>query len=167
MPWQTLDSKNIVAPADELNTDVFTPKIFMQVLGIANPDGASAVNARHRVGNTTVDTGSNYNNRTSFDGGTDSVSGAIGYIETNVTGLDNSNELGLQLSYLVNISGEEKLIINFSVANFALGAGSPPRRLETVCKWVNTSQIDIAQLYNSGGAGDLGSNSSISVLGTD
>ena len=70
--------------------------------------------------------------------------------------------------YLINISAEEKLIISQGCGRNTAGAGTPPRRNQTVGKYVNTSsQVDLIQSYDFGGAGSYLADSNLSALGTD
>ena len=125
---------------------------------------SGTVNSGLRVGNSTIDTGNNYAWRHSFAGGTDTTgTSTASYVNLNAPDGDE-----LQVMYFINIAAEEKLVIAFGCGENTSGAGTAPRRHETVGKWTNTSnQIDIIESYDSGGAGSYLTDSNLSALGTD
>ena len=68
---------------------------------------------------------------------------------------------------MINIAGEEKLHIHWSVENTVLGAASVPNREEVVGKYAQAS-TQIAELdTNNIGSGDLLIDSNISAIGAD
>jgi len=147
--------------ADTMTISDQTSTTFNTVMMSANATTHVALNIR--LGNSTIDTGSNYAGRISSNGGADSTATSRSSIET------SSNTLGqFQVSYIVNISAEEKLVIGVGkLDEGTLGAGTAPNRVEYVGKWVNTSnQFDNVQSYNDE-VGDYTANSNISALGTD
>lgn len=116
-----------------------------------------------RVGNGSIDTGSNYANRSSENGGADGTA-------TSQTYHKNSGSVASDMfviNYAVNIATEEKLFISFNNVEFTAGAGNIPQRMESVGKWANTSnQFDNIQNYNDQ-AGDYTTGSNLSAIGTN
>ena len=116
-----------------------------------------------RVGNSTVDTGTNYAERYSFQG-------------TGETAVPNYNWITMQagggvdgfgVTYWANYSTKEKLHIGHYVDKNATGAANAPKRSETVGKWTNTSNpIDRFHL-NTQDANTFSSGSEVVVLGWD
>jgi len=112
----------------------------------------------------TIDTGSNYSRRQSYDGGSDgtAVSGSTLEMATANAGVGD-----FIVGYIANLSNKEKLFQMHWMYNSATGAGTAPTRGEHVGKWANTSNvIDTLELYNSQ-AGNYLSGSEVVVLGWD
>ncbi len=164
MAWQKLTTKTLGSTADVIVPDVvFTSKTFNQMLehGIAS---GNIDTVQTRLGNTTIDSGTNYGFRKSNDGGADSTNTSTTGFITNGT---NRAQDEFVVSYLVNIATEEKLAIGFTVMTNTAGAGTAPERKEWVGKWVDTSnQFDLASVNNAG-TGDYAADSNLSILGTD
>ena len=116
----------------------------------------------HRLGNSSIDTGNNYHNRQSSNGGTDASSQAT-YVR-----LDNGWQSGdrkFAVEYIANKSDKEKLILNHMVRSVTTGAGQAPQRSEVASKWANTSNVlDKFQMMNGGTYAD---GSEVVVLGWD
>ena len=152
----------LTGSADVLTISDLTGTTFMQeMLHIITTGGA--VSQRLTFNS---DTGSNYAQRKSSDGGSDAT-GASG---VNIDGFNDdlvTDSGGFTIVYIINIAGEEKLAITFAVSGEAAGAGTAPTRDEGVFKWVNTS-AQITQIdHNNNKAGSHDINSNVSALGTD
>ena len=146
------------------NSSTFTPSKTMTILNFT--EATTALNDYLTVGNTTIDTGSNYAWRSSQNGTADStgISRSEGLINQSAT--SDAGEVGFRVIYAINISSEEKLFIHHIVDQLASGAGTAPNRREATNKWANTSnQIDIVGSYTA--SGTYNANSNITVLGTD
>ena len=123
-----------------------------------------------RFGNTTVDTGSNYATRYSQDGAGDTLSANSDVI---IHGYFGNTMPKFMVNYILNISGEEKLVIAHAVDQKVSGAGTAPSRNETVGKWANTSNpMGIWQSRSSASGAPSGYSSyaigsNVSVLGSD
>tara|TARA_R110002110_G_C13340956_1_gene707678 strand:+ start:752 stop:1246 length:495 start_codon:yes stop_codon:yes gene_type:complete len=164
MPWELLGSNSTVSSnALELS---FTAKSFIQIEGSYKQGAGTSGAMRLRLGNTTLDTGSNYSERTSEDGGAEVTTTSQNEFKYSVTdGSGAVNYLGYFNIYIINDATEEKLIISQVVTNVSAGASQAPRRLETVGKWDNTSnQIDIISLYRTA---DTLTSGNLTVFGTD
>ena len=93
-------------------------------------------NIQHRIrlGNGTIDTGSNYAYRTSQNGASDITASSQSLISANASLADI-----FAIHYITNISSEEKLLIGWTSEQQTAGAGTAPSRMEIVGKWTNTS----------------------------
>jgi len=143
------------------NTGVFTPKKYIWVQAYIKRVGASA-SSRLTVGNTTIDTGSNYADRYLINGSTGSTATSQSYITS------HSGGAGIEFYniFVINNASNEKLFICHVVEQSTAGAGTAPRRIEVVGKWANTSnQFDILQL--GVGGTDTISAGQIKVWGSD
>ena len=149
----------LTGTADTLTISDLTAKTFNVFLCHTLPSGT--VNNAFRIGNGTVDSGSNYAFRYNDLGAGD-------YAATSQTEMviaqDASSDTRFIVFYMVNIAAQEKLGINFSVNSNTAGAGNAPFRTERVWKWANTSvQFNIAQTYNTN-AGDFNTGSNLSAI---
>tara|TARA_R110000765_G_scaffold74623_2_gene146263 strand:- start:1110 stop:1682 length:573 start_codon:yes stop_codon:yes gene_type:complete len=110
------------------------------------------------------DTGSNYAYRYNDNGGTDGTGGTTDKV---LLGAGGTSTQGFSISYISNISGEEKLVTTpQGVAQGTAGAANAPTRRESVSKWTGTAVIDSITAYN-GNSGDYDINSNLSVLGSE
>ena len=74
----------------------------------------------------------------------------------------------LSIGYCCNISGEEKLVIEFLMHQNATGAANAPARCELVGKYVPSPDADITEVRIANDqAGDYLTSSNLSALGTD
>jgi hypothetical protein len=152
--WEELADVTLSSAGDSLSSGTFTAKKYLWIQGYVKASGA--IQGKIRVGNGTIDTGSNYADRNSVDGGSDgtNTSGtAIGVGGGGSTGGEFFN------CFVINNASNEKLFIIESVKQNTAGAGTAPRRKEVVGKWSNTSnQINIVEyLQSESGSFDTGS----------
>ena len=123
---------------DSITSPVFPAKKHLKIM--LEIDASS--DGKWRFGYNTIDTGNNYAQADTANGG------------TRVGGVNRSN---IECSYgstpqviqieIGNIANREKLGIG-QVGSSATGAGNAPNRKESNFKWVNTSsQINIVQSY--------------------
>jgi hypothetical protein len=161
MAWAKLGTETNTGTSDPIILTLTTANTFNVILQHHFISGS--VNSGLRAGSTTIDTGSNYASRESFNGGADSTRVSQSGIFFNLADPDE-----FDITYMINISGEEKLLINFGVGNNASGSANAPARNEVVGKWTNTSnQFDIIETNDLGGAGSYLVDSNISALGSD
>jgi hypothetical protein len=157
MAWGKLGSTTASGTTDEVSSGTITAnKIINNIYHVVK---SGTANTRFRFNN---DTGSNYASRSFV-----LVTEATQINQTSIfTHADTSgNAFGVH--YIVNISGEEKLMIKHEVSENSSGAGNAPGRHEGVAKWVNTSeQITEVDLINTD-SGDFLTDSNLTVLGTD
>jgi len=158
--WEELASVNGTG-ATSFNSGTFTAKKYLWVQ-IYVDRSADASNGEITVGNTTLDTGSNYSRRRSADGGTDDTLTSQTKISLRTAGLKEFYNI-----FIINNSANEKLLIIHQNAGGTAGAGNTPYRGEFVAKWANTSnQINIIG-FGSGGSNTLSSTSIMKVWGSN
>ncbi len=118
-----------------------------------------------RLGNSTLDSGSNYAERWSTNGGSEVTQSNTYHVQwVDVSGKAKPI---FGVNYISNLSGKEKLGISHIMNPNSAGAGNAPDRQESVFKWTNTSNpLDILG-YNNKGSGDFDTNSEVVVLGYD
>ena len=160
--WEELASVELTSAGDSISSGTFTAKKYLWIQGYVKASGA--IQGKIRVGNVTIDTGSNYADRNSVDGGSDgtNTSGtAIGVGGGGSTGGEFFN------CFIINNASNEKLFIIHSVKQNTSGAGTAPRRKKVVGKWSNTSnQINIVE-YLQSEAGSFDTGSFIKVWGSN
>ena len=151
--WEQLASSDW-SSGSSFDSGTFTAKKYLWVQGYVD---SATINYHPliTVGNTTLDTGSNYAFRRSYDGNTDATATSQSSWEIEMSGTASPKFFNL---FIVNNASNEKLGIMHAVA--------APSRRETVCKWANTSnQINIIGLKTT--TGDFASGSFIKVWGSD
>ena len=157
MAWGKLGSTTASATTDEVSSGTITANDIIN--NVYHVIKTGTANTRRRFNN---DTGSNYASRSHVlnNEGTQINQTSI------FTHADTSGN-GFGISYIVNISGEEKLMIGQEVSNGSNGAGTSPKTYEGVGKWTNTSaQITEVDLLNTDSGGFL-TGSNLSVLGSE
>ena len=151
--WEELYSGNASA-ASSITSSNFTTKKYLWIQCVSTVTTASTGHVL-QVGNTTIDTGSNYAERLSNNGGSDAT--ATSQSDLNCAS-NNANGVGGQHFnniFIVNNASAEKLIMNHTITTQLTGASDAPKRQEMVGKWTNTSnQIDIVKLFTNTGAAD-------------
>jgi hypothetical protein len=155
----TLGSTNV-------NIDVTSLADKRYLMFLVNTTGASAITSDGimRVGNSSIDTGSNYAHRSSFDGGSDSTG-------TSATGISlsrNDTNPEWTVGYFANLSTKEKLSLAWKVEQGTAGAANAPKhRIESAGKWTNTSNVIDQYRWNTGGSETWSAGSEVVVLGWD
>ena len=158
--WEELASVNGDGTGG-FDTGTFTSKKYLWVQAYLDPSTSARNN--FRVGNSTVDTGTNYTNRGSTDGGADSTETSVTIVRGNATSYSTPSFFNM---FIINNSANEKLVIGHTVIQNTAGAGTAPNRIEFVSKWANTSnQIDIIEAFPS--SGNYSTTSQIKVWGSD
>jgi len=149
----------LTSGSDTLQISDLTAKKFNLFLS----HGILSGNARQRT-RFNSDTGSNYADRWSQNGQGDNTGVNQTFIYNEVTSTLSD---ALTVTYCMNISSEEKLLINFACNAKAVGVGTAPFRTESVGKWANTSVqfTDISMVDDLSGNFDTDSN--LSAIGTD
>jgi len=139
--WGELANVSSTSTISSIESGVFTSKKYLWVQAWC--DTTTAANWAMRLGNTTLDTGSNYSNRRSINGAGDATatSQTKGHLEDSGGGLVGPMFLN---AFIINNASNEKLCIFNTVFPSTAGAGTAPNRIEGVFKWANTSnQADI------------------------
>jgi len=162
--WVELARTTLGAGADQLDVSSLPDKRYYMYLHWVIPD--TYVAPRLRLGNSSVDTGSNYSRRMNENGGTDVTATSQDHITGSVEGGGNDQ---LIVGYIANRSANAKLNMSWSGHRKNAGAANAPGRGEIVGKWTNTSNpLDVIRMYNGDtGAGDYASGSELVVLGWD
>jgi hypothetical protein len=113
------------------------------------------------------DTGSNYANRWSHNGGAEGYNSNDSYGVPLFNGNFGGNNFGV--GYIANKSDKEKLFLGHAVAGNASGASNAPNRIEAVGKWANTSNAinSIASTNYGSGYPNYDSGTEMVVLGYD
>lgn len=162
MAWAVNGTPNTISGGAVGNIDVndLDARNFNQILYHVIGDGGTA-NTEFRVSS---DSGTNYASRESGNGGADGT-------HLNDTGLPQ-NQFGSNtefvVTYMCNISGEEKLFLLWTVDQNTAGAANVPTRRELAGKHVTTSgQITDVEYYDTGAGTSIANDSNLSVLGTD
>lgn len=123
---------------------------------------SGAIQHKMRLGSGSVDSGANYTWRRSGNGGADGTGTSVNEINANQSTADI-----FVISYAINISSEEKLVIGSTSEQGTAGAANAPSRMEFVGKWVNTSnQYDHLNIFEDN-TGSFDTDSNLSALGTD
>ena len=160
--WVELGRTTLGSNNANINVSSIPDKRYYMILSGLDLTGVSTGGGA-RLGNNTVDTGSNYAMRYSVFGGADTT-----LTSTNkflITG-GSSADPELNVTYIANKSDKEKLIISHRSYGIP-GASNPPKRFEFVSKWSNTSNpLDVVNFYQ-GGSDQYASGSEVVVLGWD
>ena len=160
MAWAKLATKTLTSSSNTIIPSTFTGNKFLFVishhLGMSDATNNDAFNFNS-------DTASNYARRQSANGNSDTTSTSQTKAE-----LYGWNYQDFAITYIVNISTEEKLLIHFKVNQGTAGAGTAPYRSENVAKWTNTSAQITDLSYNIvSGSPTFSSDSNLSILGTN
>ena len=165
--WEELTTKTSTSEANTLTTDTVTAKKYNWVQVHIPYTTGSANNYNFRVGNSTIDTGSNYCQRYSIDGGADGTQTSQGYVRMSWN-ISTGSEWMFANIFFINNASNEKLFISHANRNNTSGAGTAPHRYEVVGKWANTSnQANVFQILHQTGASNLGTGSIIKWWGAD
>jgi hypothetical protein len=143
----------------DLTVSGITAKKYLWIQFYADPDASWTPRMRFNS-----DTGSNYNDRYSIDGGADGT-------DLNSTGAYPGFGGALpqfQNIFMINNSANEKLGMSSMVYQNTAGAGTAPRRVESVIKWANTAaQITTIAIDSLSGTPNLSTSSYLKVWGSD
>ena len=141
--WEELDS--VTSTGSESGTwtsNTFTPKKYLWIQTFFT-GCSSDPNFRFGTGGT-IDTGSNYTYNYAINGASDSTATTTSLnVGSTYTGIGFCN------TFIVNASGNEKLIIHHVARQDSTGQNAPSYRFESGGKWANNGQIDKVQWYKS------------------
>ena len=161
--WKELGRTTLGSAGDTIDVSSLANKRYYMVLTTNIASGI--IDARFRLGNGSVDTGSNYARRGSENGASD-VTGT-GNDSLLIPYAENGNTHFFGVHYFANKSDKEKLLVGNTVDEYATGSGNAPARFENAGKWSNTSDvIDVIRNYNAQ-SGSFDTNSEMVVLGYD
>ena len=160
MVWTKAGTTTLGSAGDNVSV-TGTASIHNQILFHKINDTSSGVNPNLTFNS---DSGSNYTQRNSTNGGSDSTLVNQAKLEFTNAGVTPTSFV---VGYTLNVEGEEKLNILFDVEEKTAGANNAPNRIEHTSKWVNTSsQITTVNMGNDD-SGDYAIGSNLSVLGSD
>ena len=165
MAWGKAGSTTLSSSGDALTTPELSSNTSLQYLYHGLPTGGELTEYMTLGSGGTKDTGSNYaNGKSSNGGGKSNFSSRANIVNAAKSGA-TTPEFGV--GCIFNLAGEEKLLISHHVNASADGAGTAPDRAESVAKHVQTSAVDDIISFDNTGSGDLASGSNLSVLGSD
>ena len=165
MAWGKAGSTTLSGTGDALTTPTLSSNDALQYLYHGLPTGGELTEYMTMGSGGTKDTGSNYANRVSSNGGSDSTFTSRANIVNGAKSGATTPEFGI--GYIFNIAGKEKLLISHHVNASGNGAGTAPERSEAIGKHVQTSVVDDIVSFDNTGSGDFASDSNLSVLGSD
>ena len=163
--WKEIGRTTLSGSATSVDVTGLADKRYYMVLYNMIDDGTNTQFVTNQFGNGSFDTGTNYAERGSSNGGSDFSYTGNAY--WNTSGGDQvCPEFTVQ--YLANKSDKEKLGISHSCGAQADGAGTAPNRREHTGKWANTSNvIDRIRATTAYGSRTYGTGSEVIVLGYD
>ena len=164
--WEELVSVDLSGGvADTLSASIADKKyLWIQ----AYIEGSASAVARFRVGDTTLDNGSNYANRYSSNGNNGGVDEPVASDNSLTGGWTVGADKPIFWNiFIVNNATNEKLAIVHGARRNAAGADIAPSRFEVVGKWAETTnQIGIVGFDNDE-TGDFKTNCVMKVWGSD
>ncbi len=161
--WVELGRTTLGSAGDNIEVSGLADKRYYQVL--VNTIASGNTNDRIRLGSGSVDSGSNYAKRSSSNGAADSTVASTNTMQQNSTTASVNQRFSNY--YLSNLSSKEKLGTGHVNESTTTGAGTAPNRVETVGKWVITSNpLDTFACQNTE-TGDFAIGSEVVVLGWD
>jgi len=156
--WTELASVELTGTATSLSSGTITAKKYLWVQAFVNTTALTHGKLRFNS-----DSGNNYSNRISKNGGSDTATTSNSSIWAPYW--DYSTPIFLNI-FIINVASKEKLVILHDVERSTSGAGNAPDRQEIVGKWANTSnQITSIELDHNGS--DMLSGSLMKVWGSD
>ena len=163
MAWEKLGSNKLGVAGNTITVDGFTAKKHLMIQLHTFTTGGNTKPAL-RFNN---DSGSNYANRDSQDGGADATETSVAEIRLSQDGHGGTvGQFGSTIN-VINETTEEKLVIAETIRVNATGAGTAPARYEIASKWSDTSnQITRVDIINEG-TGNFDVDSEVTVYGTD
>jgi len=158
--WEELASVNASGSSTNLSSGTITAKKYLWI-------------QLHTEGSTNDvditfnnDTGSNYAQRWSINGGTETT-------VTSQTQLRHTHQSGVSATpnafsnwFIINNASNEKLGVVHNVVSGTAGAGTAPQRGEFTIKWANTSN-QITEIDVDSAVSNFGTNSFLKVWGAD
>ena len=157
MAWNKLGTTTLCSAGDTITVSCITSNVFIHILTHALGSGADKKLKFNNNGSSV------YARRYSNDGAGDGTTVSTTNI-AHTTLLTDEFLIG----YVVNKSGEEKLLMTFTVASNSSGAGNAPARLELVGKFVPSPDADITRVDDiNTHTGDLDADTNLSVIGSD
>jgi len=157
--WVELGRTTLGSAGDTIDISSLPDKRYYMILADFIADGRLDPRLTFNA-----DTGSNYSQRTSFNGGSDSTAVNLTSISGASRQAGGTNMFGFY--YISNVSSKEKLLKHWWANTHAgAGAGTAPERTEWTAKWANTSNAIDQVTSTNADTGDFNTDSEIVVLG--
>ena len=158
--WKELTRVTLGSTSTSMTTPTFTNKRYYKVLvhGIQ-----SSGSVETGLGINGIISGNPYASRLSVDGGTERTAINANYIADGW--FSDPNEYISEIN-IANLAGKEKLIIGHTGGANTAGAGTAPKRMEWVGKFVPSPDVDVSSILITG-SGTFAVGSEIVVLGWD
>ena len=160
--WVELGRTTLGSAGDTMEVSGLANKRYYQILWNGITSG-NLDDPNLKLGNGTIDTGSNFVSRGDWNGSE----------ETNINqtsillGKNNGASDRFGLEYIANLSGNEKLVQNWSMQVNTTASSAAPLYAESVGKWANTANpLDVLRITNVG-SGSFDTGSEVVVLGWD
>ena len=164
--WVELGRTTLGSAGDTIDVSSVPDKRYYMILGHNITDGAGKIQSGMRFGNGSVDSGTNYSNRYSQDGGSDVIGTSQNSAYSITAGIEQDADM-FRVNYMANLSGNEKLHLGHIVSQSSAGAATVPIRGEAVGKWTNTSNpVDYFRSLNAE-VGSYATGSELVILGWD
>jgi hypothetical protein len=142
--WQELADVELTSgTSGSIDTGTITAKKYLYLQLHTVPDGSTSFSLIR----FNSDSGTNYSNRYSTNGGSDASYGSANHMlfYAPLNGTER-----YMTAFIINKSDKEKLMIGNGVARNSTGAGNAPQRRELSGKWANTSDsITSIQIHSN------------------
>lgn len=161
--WEHLGTTELTVAGDNIDVDDIAVKKLIQIIGYSIPTGSDI----HTNWNYNLDAGTNYAVRNSKNGLGDSSGGNRDSIRHSES--PNVDEPEFQVYEILNVLGEEKLVMGHNVGVEVAGAGTGPERNEVVAKYVPSPDADITKIrsQNTRAGNDYDVGSTVDVAGAE
>ena len=168
--WELLGSDTLTSDGTTLEVS-FTAKKYLMVQMSYSGATNGVTDAILRVGAGSIDAGTNYCDRRSVNGGSDTTQtgGSSWYNSFCWAGFNGVDTWHTTDIMICNPDGQEKNGIGFCNRSNTVSAGTASWRVEAVGKYTESGQINKIQLTGSGGSAtqNYASGSTLSVWGFD
>jgi len=151
--WELLGSEDLGSVSTTMDSGTITAKKYLWIQYYYNSGGSPTSKITFNS-----DTGSNYTDRASLNGATDTTN----INQTSIPASEGNPATFVNL-FIINNSANEKLVTGHSANRNVAAASNVPRRNEFIGKWVNTSS-QITKVTVTGNV-NFGTKSSLRVWG--
>ena len=159
MTWEFLGSAKLSGTADIITVDPIEVRESIALQAIVINDGTSQIEPAFRFNN---DSGSNYIQKISTDGGSYTTSTGQTSIELSTSTAPVYINTAIQ-----NLASDDKLAISNIVSRNTAGAGNVVNRWENQGEWTNSSNAIVRIDLINNGSGDFGADSELVIFGSD
>lgn len=159
MTWTT-KTQTLAGTANQISLS--TTKAFLDILH--HVIGISGTGVLRFL--TDGDTGTKYADTYAVNGGADVATGSLTSVHLTQFGAGSYGKDTLDITFGLNISGDEKIFISFAVGAGTDGAGNAPDRQQTVFKSIVSALLSTCEI-NLTSSETQGIGSNMTVLETD